>query len=157
MTKSLKSGVKESLIRCIELAQALEACLSEERRWVIEFRTEMILENNLKKEELLRELVEKRNLSIKLLASDLCGKPATEALDQDSIQELTRLNIQWKDAWQSLYKHCESNQSFLKHSLKNTEELYEDLTRAFTQTGTYSSKGIRNESMPSGNVVRGSY
>jgi hypothetical protein len=155
--KSLSDAISELFADCIRLSEALQECFRQERRLLMEFKTEGILENNLTKDQLLRELVQKRHALTRTLADEFMDQLPEQVLDAAGLAQLKALQARWAASWNDLHRHCENNQGFLKHSLRNLERLSENLGRLFGLPVTYTAKGVRQDSKPQGNVVEGRY
>ncbi len=142
---------------CVQLANELHKCFDAERSALIHFKTEELLEANRRKEEYLALLIEKREELRRFIAENFQeGNPEPWLTDADN-RTWARKQEEWVQAWERLRRTCESNQEFLKHSLRNLDMLAENLTRLFGLHSVYSNKGTRVDRKPHGNVVEGSY
>lgn len=124
----------------------------KERQFLIEFKSEELQQNNLVKEELIRELAEKRRQ-----LRELIGNREEGVLTS---RDWTQEQIAWERDWKQMRLQCEQNQEFMKHSLRNLEMLSDNLMRLLGQLTLYSRKGTKIDlsvHRPSGKVVEGSY
>ena len=142
---------------CVHLADELHKCFDAERSALIQFKTEDLLEANRRKEEYLALLIEKREELRRFVAENFQDANPEPWLDDPDLRIWSQKQEAWVQSWDRLRKTCESNQEFLKHSLRNLDMLAENLTRLFGLHSVYSNKGTRVERRPHGNVVEGSY
>lgn len=155
--KSIDPSIVGLFNTCMRLAAELQECFRAERLSLVHFKTENILENNVRKEQLLQELTEAR-ASLRSATQDLLGGLSPEAVfDRATLIEWNELSGKWNTSWQKLYDCCSENQRFLRHSLRNLDRLSENLGRLFGLLSTYSNKGMRVDTKPQGNVVEGRY
>lgn len=134
------------------LCQALTLCFQEERRLLVQFQTEALQINNGQKEELIREVAARRR-ELKALQAQM---PA-EALASPQWQAAQG---EWSASWNRMRQHCEENQEFLQHSLKNLEMISDNLLRLVGQLSLYNNKGSKIDlsvHRPAGKVVEGTY
>ena len=138
----------EACALCAELTKTFEF----ERRYLIEFKTDELQENNLKKEDLLRDLSAKR-FEVKSAASLLL--PASLL---DSSWKLAQ--AKWLSHWEQMRTRCEENQNLIRHSLRNLDMISDNLMRLLGQLTLYNNKGSKIDlsvHKPSGTVVEGAY
>ncbi len=142
---------------CTQLAQELHKCFDTERVALIQFKTEELLEANRLKEEYLALLIEKREELRYFISQNFQEGTPEPWLAAPELKMWQLKQEEWIQTWDRLRRTCESNQEFLKHSLRNLDLLAENLTRLFGLHSVYSNKGTRVERKPHGNVVEGSY
>jgi len=119
---------------------------------MVEFKTEELQENNVKKEELIRTLAVARENTRRAILE------LPEALREH--QEFKDAKRTWLAAYERMKLRCEGNQSFIQHSLKNLEMITDNLMRLLGQLSLYNNKGHKTDlsvHRPSGKVVEGTY
>ena len=137
---------------CIRLSDALGDCFDDERRFMVEFKTEALQENNLKKEQLIRSLEKARADFKKFMEGEgavLITSPEAKAA-----------RAKWLHSWEAMKNRCQSNQAFISHSLKNLEMISDNLMRLLGQLSLYNNRGNKIDlsvHKPAGKVVEGSY
>lgn len=137
---------------CCRLSDELALCFDEERRFMVEFKTEDLQQNNLHKEELIRALERARAEYRRFLE----GEGAT--LHGSSEERAAR--AKWLATWERMKIRCLSNQNFIGHSLKNLEMISDNLMRLLGQLSLYNNRGNKIDlsvHKPAGKVVEGTY
>lgn len=135
---------------CCRLSDELALCFDEERRCMVEFKTEELQQNNLKKDELIRALTKARaEFKAYGKEEELLTTPTGRAL-----------KAKWLSSWERMKTRCESNQAFIGHSLKNLEMISDNLMRLLGQLSLYNNRGNKIDlsvHKPAGKVVEGTY
>lgn len=137
---------------CCRLSDELALCFDEERRCMVEFKTEELQQNNLRKEELIRSLEKARLDYRKFMEAEgamLLSTPAERAA-----------RVKWLASWERMKFRCQANQAFIGHSLKNLEMISDNLMRLLGQLSLYNNRGNKIDlsvHKPAGKVVEGTY
>lgn len=137
---------------CCRLSDELALCFDEERRFMVEFKTEELQQNNLRKEELIRALEKARNDYRRFMEGEgaMCL----------STSEERAARAKWLKSWEQMKNRCQSNQHFIGHSLKNLEMISDNLMRLLGQLSLYNNRGNKIDlsvHKPAGKVVEGTY
>lgn len=140
--------------RCIQLAQTLDACLEEERTFLIELKMEELAETTLRKATLSRELVQERH-RLRELVSFLVpqGLDENTFLTEVSDETIRGKHREWNRTWNRTRFSCESNQRLLKNSARNLGMLSDHLKRLLGDKSRYSNQGKRVDSPATGRVI----
>lgn len=144
---------------CVQLAEKLSHILEQEREALVSFEIEKIMTSTMEKSAILKQLLEKRT-GLKKYVHVRFGKPLSEVsseIPEESVSEWKDSQAQWSLAWNQLVRKCESNQGFLKHSLKNVDLLLNHLKHLFGDSGIYNQSGKRQDLGSSGKVLEGRF
>jgi hypothetical protein len=144
---------------CIELAEQVLKVLEKERQGLIAFDIEKITSSTIEKTALVNQLKEKRE-SLKRLSQVRFGKSLAEVESEFSEALMDKWRAQeskWRMSWMHLSKRAQSNQSLLKHSLKNVDLLLGNLKSLFGNPGVYNQSGKRQDLSTSGKVLEGRF
>lgn len=137
---------------CCRLSDELALCFDEERRFMVEFKTEDLQQNNLRKEELIRALEKARVDYRKFMEGE--GAMLLSTPDERVAR------AKWLQSWEKMRSGCQANQTFIGHSLKNLEMISDNLMRLLGQLSLYNSRGNKIDlsvHKPAGKVVEGTY
>jgi FlgN protein len=142
--------------QCIQLSEELQECFKRERKFLIQFKSNELLENNATKERLILELVDKRQ-QFRNHLTNFQDRDPEPWLGEPELSHWKNIQIEWDLSWRRLVDHTLSNQEFLKHSLRNLDMLHENISRLFGLHTVYTAKGVRVERKAHGNVVQGRF
>ena len=144
---------------CTSLALALREILAQERAALIGLNTDNILLLVSQKESLMLKLQRKRaelkNFARTQFQIEDLGQ--WHSGDEAVLAAWKLKSEEWNAVWESVRSDCDSNQKFIKHSMRNLGLLVENLKRLFGQHATYSAQGKRIEQNSSGKVVEAKY
>lgn len=145
---------------CIRLCDELRQCFERERRAVIHFKIDDVMETNATKEALIRYLTARKN-QLRECVREQFGLSDTAELESKLEGEVRLRWIdarkQWLKTWEETKQACLTNQHFLKHSLKNMTLIADHFKRQFGERTTYTAQGKRLETGTSGKVVEVRY
>lgn len=145
---------------CFSLATELKACLEEERKALIHLDTQLVVQTNARKENLSRTLAFKRKQMWSLVNAHF-GIENTEGLEQflqePWMSQWMEKKNNWLKVWNETTRVCETNQMFLRHSLRNLGVLVDHLKRLFGDQPLYTAKGSKADSNQQGKVVEKSF
>jgi len=152
MDKNIVS-ILEQGERCIETCEELLTCFDNERECLVQFRTDDLLANNARKEHLIAQLAQQKFALRQLLAH--ARRDALLSVEDEQAWSLYQ--ERWLKSWEKLRARCESNQLFMKHSLRNLDMLTDNLRRLMGQQTLYSPKGTHVDVNKAPKVVEGRY
>lgn len=148
--------MKHSEKLCLEL----QTCLRDERTALIEFRMEDLLENNIRKENLLSGLLKSKK-TLEMALDKQFGtnslRSIGELLSGDERTSWDDSVDSWKREWDLTREKCRSNQKFLQHSLRNLNMFAEHFRRLLGVNSVYSKEGKEVEIQTEGNVLEAEY
>lgn len=139
----------ELSVECCALCDRLTQCFQDERRYLVEFKTDELQANNVLKDELIRDLSSRRT-SLRLRLADLTSEEVAGQAWQQAAKT-------WLEHWSRMREHAEENQNFLRHSLRNLDMMSDNLMRLFGQLRLYNNKGGKIERANHRPLVEGSY
>jgi hypothetical protein len=137
------------LEECILLTEQLIHTVRDEKKFLIELKSDELLQNNLEKENIINLIFEKRQFIEKM------QKNASEK-DLNHPEYLALRDV-WKDKWTTLQNICMDNRYFISHSLNNLNMFMDHLKKLILNRPTYSAKGVQVGVPQSGKVVEGAY
>ena len=159
MTKDI-TAIFELIDSCAFACQTLKESLDNEKKALIEFQMDALLENNQKKEMALTAVIERRERMDRWLQAEL-GSKDLAAMDpllaEPALSQWKVKRLEWKRLWESTKLKCKENQNFIQHSLKNLSLFAEQLKKLFSVNNTYSNKGTQVEPTREGKVVEAEY
>jgi hypothetical protein len=142
---------------CILLCRELIRILQVERKAVIEFETETLIQSNFEKEKTLAQLTEKRT-AFRNAKADLCGNHEVEDVISENLMPMWLIvKKEWIQTWEELRSLCENNHGFIRHSVRNLDLILEHLKKSLGIHSIYTAKGTKIDNQPQGNVVQGRY
>ncbi|NBW98368.1 hypothetical protein EBR03_02230 [bacterium] len=144
---------------CIDLAEQILRALGKEKKSLISFDIELLTNAVAEKQSLMHRLKERREALRRLVSIRYSKKleELSEVLPEEHAQKWAEQQQQWKKVWGQLIVQCQSNQSFLKHSLKNMDLLLGHLKHLFGNPGIYNQTGKRQDLNSSGKVLEGRF
>ncbi len=148
------------LTRGIAICEELCLCLEHEKQALISFEIDIVLENNLKKGNLISELVTTRKKlreTIKEKFVVQSGEDLIPLLTSPDKESWSSAWVQWQTAWQKTQIKCKENQRFIEHSLRNLTLFTDHLKELFGANTVYSKQGTPVDRQAQGAVVEGSY
>ncbi|MCB0418810.1 MAG: flagellar export chaperone FlgN [Bdellovibrionales bacterium] len=142
------------------LCRTLQTCLHDERRALIEFRMEDMLQNNIRKQSLLSELLNTRKQLEAQLQKNFGSQNLQAVADQLEGPEkeswLEALSS-WQYEWEATRERCKLNQRFIQHSLKNLNLFAENFRRLLGVHSVYSKQGREVDIQTEGSVLKAEY
>ncbi|MEZ4751529.1 MAG: flagellar export chaperone FlgN [Bdellovibrionota bacterium] len=146
--------------RSEELCLQLQDCLRDERRALIEFRMEDMLQNNIRKQSLLSDLLSTK----KYLEANLQEHFGTQNLlmigeglrGEDRDAWLAAVES-WQREWELTREKCRMNQKFIQHSLKNLNLFADNFRRLLGVHSVYSKQGREVDIQTEGSVLKAEY
>lgn len=145
---------------CLALVIQLKEVILKERKALIGLDTETVAETNAKKDFLGGQLRSRRTQQWDILKRyfSLADTDGLEnVLEGPDISIWEEKKKQWLSVWNDTKDEIASNQKFLKHSLKNFDQLAENLKRLLGEQPLYSSKGQRVDVSNHGKMVEAKY
>lgn len=145
---------------CLALVKALKEILVREKSALIGLDTDTVVETNAKKDFLGNQLKAKKGRMWILLKHQYAledSEGLEEKLTGEWRAQWLEKKAAWLKHWEETIRLIESNQRFLKHSLKNFDLLADNLKRLLGQQPLYSAKGLRVDSMKLGKMVEAKY
>ncbi|MCB0405765.1 MAG: flagellar export chaperone FlgN [Bdellovibrionales bacterium] len=143
-----------------ELCRQLQECLRDERRALIEFRMEDMLQNNIRKQSLLGELLStKKQLEAQLqvrFGTDTLRAVAESLVSAEKETWLEAVES-WQREWEATRERCKLNQKFIQHSLKNLNLFAENFRRLLGVHSVYSKQGKEVDIQTEGAVLKAEY
>ena len=145
---------------CLTICRDLVTCLEEERVALMGLNTEVLVQVNFKKENLGAQL----KLSYQEMSKVAKFQYQAATLSEVAASLSVSLQAPWQHVLQELKETqiqlqniAQSNQKFLKHSLKNLSLIVDNLKRLFGDQPLYSQQGKKVEGPQSGRMVEASY
>ena len=157
----MKDNILISLTEeCIVLCAELKNILSLERRAVISFKIDDLLQNNAEKERVLAEILGKRQ-AIRTWVRHQFQLGDTDSVESFLPEESRATWIdaknRWLAAWDEIQVLNKQNHSLIEHSQKNLGDFTENLKRLFNEKNIYSAKGTSVGKGGPGQVVAAKY
>lgn len=137
---------------CVRLCEQLKECFSRERKSLIGFQIDDLLQNNIEKESLFKEISGKRE-SLKLLVRKK-ARVLEEEQHQNEWQSHQRV---WDTTWRATQILCEDNQRFIRRSLTTLGLAVDHLKGLFGEQTLYSKTGAPFRVHSNGRVVEASF